>query len=434
MHTANLIRSTTCLCLCASVLSLGCSKSAAPKTPAAPESAPDLGAALDATGADTVMPMPDLAPDTPLVTVNGTVLTRKEANAMTERMMRSQGVPAEQVGTMMQQMGARMQERMVDQFIVSTLLKAESAKRNIKITDADVESTLSNLTKRLPPGTELNAALQQMGVTIEQVRKDIRDNESIRKLYDTETAKIAPATDAAVADYYAANGDRFKKDEEVQARHILIGCKEEEPADKQTAAKTKAEGLRKQLTEGADFATLAAANSDCPSKDSGGDLGSFGRGRMVPAFEEAAFALATNAISDVVKTPFGYHIIQVTGRTAAGVQPLEEVRDKLREQLTSESRNAAFEKFIEGLRAGAKIVYANAPATNPAPATALVPAAAPAEAAPTAAPAEAPAAAPAPAPAAAPAAPAPAAAPAAAPAPAPAAAPAAAAPAPAAAN
>ena len=256
-----------------------------------------------------------------------------------------------------------MRGRIVEQFVGSTLLKHEAAARQIEVSDAEVESVVSNLSTRLPPGTDLETALTRMGLTMEQMRKDIRDNERIRKLYESETGKVPAATEAEIAAYYEENAAQFAKGEEVEARHILIGTRDADEARK-AEAKTKAEGLRKQLVEGADFAALAAANSDCPSKADGGSLGSFGRGRMVPAFEQAAFALATNAISEVVETPFGYHIIQVTGRTEGGKTSLDEAHDQIAKQLDGQRKNAAFETFIDGLRAKAKIVQ-DQPAETP---------------------------------------------------------------------
>jgi len=98
----------------------------------------------------------------------------------------------------------------------------------------------------------------------------------------------------------------------ITASHILIAFgadKDRSEAD----AKSQIEALKADIAGGADFAALAAEHSDCPSSAMGGDLGSFGRGMMVPEFEQAAFALETGAVSDVVQTDFGYHLIHRTG-------------------------------------------------------------------------------------------------------------------------
>ncbi len=89
-------------------------------------------------------------------------------------------------------------------------------------------------------------------------------------------------------------------------------------SERSTATRSKAEAsqqieqIASQLASGADFAALAQQHSDCPSSARGGDLGSFGRGMMVGAFEDAAFGLEVGATSGVVETPFGYHLIQRT--------------------------------------------------------------------------------------------------------------------------
>ena len=93
----------------------------------------------------------------------------------------------------------------------------------------------------------------------------------------------------------------------------------------------------KKLKAGADFAALAKAESEDPgSKPSGGDLGSFSRGRMVKEFEDAAFGAKANEIVGPVKTTFGYHVIQVLGKTAERVQPLFEVAPGIRQRLEEE--------------------------------------------------------------------------------------------------
>ena len=93
--------------------------------------------------------------------------------------------------------------------------------------------------------------------------------------------------------------------DQVTASHILIST---DGKDKETA-KAEIDALHAEITDGADFAEIARSKSDCPSGGRGGDLGPFGRGMMVPEFEKAAFDLEPGALSDVVETDFGYHLI-----------------------------------------------------------------------------------------------------------------------------
>ena len=103
--------------------------------------------------------------------------------------------------------------------------------------------------------------------------------------------------------------------DQIRASHILISHAEAQGASSQLTkedAMAKIEDLKTQLGSGKEFDELAREFSDCPSAGQGGDLGTFGRGAMVPAFDQAAFDLDTNAVSDVVETEFGYHLIHRT--------------------------------------------------------------------------------------------------------------------------
>ncbi len=103
--------------------------------------------------------------------------------------------------------------------------------------------------------------------------------------------------------------------DQVQASHILLmyaGSQRSSASRSKEQAQQQIQELKTQIDGGADFASLARANSDCPSKAKGGDLGHFGRGQMVKAFEEAAFSMPVGAVSAIVETPFGYHIIKRT--------------------------------------------------------------------------------------------------------------------------
>lgn len=102
---------------------------------------------------------------------------------------------------------------------------------------------------------------------------------------------------------------------QIRASHILLmyqGSMRSQATRSKDEALTAIQGLKEEIAQGADFGQVARQFSDCPSGEEGGDLGSFGRGAMVPEFDNAAFALKPGEVSDVVETPFGYHLIQRT--------------------------------------------------------------------------------------------------------------------------
>ena len=148
--------------------------------------------------------------------------------------------------------------------------------------------------------------------------------------------------DDDVAEYYALHKeDKFTEPEQVRARHILVKVAPDAAAEAKAAARKKAEELLAKVKAGADFAALAKERSDDPgSAAKGGDLGLFPRGRMTPAFEEAAFALQAGGVSDVVETPFGFHVIKVEEHRPGGVKPLAAVHDEIVETVKQERARA----------------------------------------------------------------------------------------------
>jgi peptidyl-prolyl cis-trans isomerase D len=162
-------------------------------------------------------------------------------------------------------------------------------------------------------------------------------------------------SDAELQAFYNAHLADYQVKDQVRARHILIAVPEGSDAAKDAAAKAKAEGLLKQIRGGADFAALAKANSDDPgSKDTGGELGFFTKGKMVPAFEQAAFALQPGQTSDLVKTSFGYHIIQVEEKQTAHTKTLDEVKSQIVPILQQQKVGTAEQSYANSLSAEAK--------------------------------------------------------------------------------
>jgi peptidyl-prolyl cis-trans isomerase D len=188
----------------------------------------------------------------------------------------------------------------------------------ISLTDEELEKYLSEHAEgyRVPPSVRARYVAYRPADFVAQV--EVKDGE--------------------VAEYYALHkDDKFTEPEQVRARHILVKTPAGEDADAKAAARKKAEGLLAKVKAGGDFAALAKASSEDPgSATQGGDLGLFSRGRMTPAFEEAAFALPAGGVSEVVETPFGFHVIRVEEHRPGGAKPLEAVRDEVADTLKHE--------------------------------------------------------------------------------------------------
>ena len=172
-------------------------------------------------------------------------------------------------------------------------------------------------------------------------------------------------SDAEVAEFYKANMKRFGVDEQRRASHILVNLKKDASASENDAAKAKAEQLLAQVRKNpADFAKIAKAGSDdTGTASNGGDLDYFGRGMMTKPFEEAAFKLKDDEISDLVRSDFGYHIIHVTGIKPATFKPIDQVKPEIVAEIQKQKAAKQYAALAETFT---NTVYEQADSLKPA--------------------------------------------------------------------
>jgi peptidyl-prolyl cis-trans isomerase C len=176
-------------------------------------------------------------------------------------------------------------------------------------------------------------------------------NEYLKK----EVATKVTVSEETMKSYYESHKDEFKAPEMVKARHILIKADQSVSDEDKKNAKAKAENILNKIKSGEDFAKLASEHSDDPgSKQKGGELGFFPRGRMVKPFEDAAFALKAGEISRIVETQFGYHIIKVEERKDEAIEPYNDVKERLSQKLTQEQTKTRVTEFIDKAMKDAK--------------------------------------------------------------------------------
>ena len=173
--------------------------------------------------------------------------------------------------------------------------------------------------------------------------------DALTKRKEAQSRPTDPVLENLAQQNYKVQQSRFQQPERVHARHILV------PLDAPNA-RTKAEDLRKQALAGADFAELAKKNSKDPgTAPKGGDLGLFARGKMIKPFEDAAFALTKPGdLTEVIETRFGFHVIQLVEKRAAGVQPFAEVKEQLMEEAAGGIAASARQELVRPIIDAAK--------------------------------------------------------------------------------
>ncbi len=151
-----------------------------------------------------------------------------------------------------------------------------------------------------------------------------------------------------VAKIYDERTDRYHEPEQVRARHVLLRVAADAEPEEEALVEARAQAALERIRGGEDFAAVAKEVSDDPgSKDRGGDLGLFPRGRMTQAFEDAAFSLADGEVSELIRTEFGYHIIRVEEHRAEKTRTLEEVETEIaREIMLEESGSARVDELV----------------------------------------------------------------------------------------
>jgi peptidyl-prolyl cis-trans isomerase D len=151
---------------------------------------------------------------------------------------------------------------------------------------------------------------------------------------DAQLASQVKPSEADLRGYYDAHKAEYTQEDQVQARHVLVMVNDQR---NDAQAQARIQEAKAKLAGGADFAAVAKQYSDdTASKDKGGDVGYFGRNRMVKEFEDAAFSSEPGKLVGPVKSSFGYHLIEVTGKRPGGTQPFEVVKEQVRGRLTAE--------------------------------------------------------------------------------------------------
>lgn len=223
-------------------------------------------------------------------------------------------------------------EDALDSLITSKIVQLEAEKNDIEVSQEDIDDELASYYNQYDGEEGFQSALEGSGMTIADFKEDVEEYLAMNQLLKDRIS----VTDEEKEAYFEENKESFNQPEQVTARHILTETKEE------------AQTVLDKLEEGEDFADLAAEYStDDTTSGSGGDLGTFGEGEMVEAFDEAAFFLEDGEVSDPVETEYGFHIIEVTDHTNEKESVYEDVEDEVTDALNDSKLNEEYSVWLE---------------------------------------------------------------------------------------
>ena len=275
-------------------------------------------------------------------------------------------------------------KQVLGQLVQQQLLDQYARDKKIEVTQAEIDKKKDETKARMQPG-QYEQVVKSQGLSEADLNQIFKQQVVIEKA-------VAPqihVSDSDIKTYFDKNRTLFDKPAQVRARHILV------------ADQAKAKEVLAKLKAGGNWDALAKQYSTDPaSKDKGGELGFFGRGQMVGPFQDAAFGAKVGQIVGPVKSPFGYHVIQVEEKKPAQPASLASAHDTIKTQLTQQQMGTVVPAFIQKLKSDAKIdIYddrfkdlfppapgappTSAPPTSAAPASAAPASAAPASAAPS---------------------------------------------------
>ena len=251
------------------------------------------------------------------------------------------------------EIGRRMPQLMRaarEQAIGARLLRDESRALKIEVNEGEVEKSYQTMLTQAGNVMNLKALAAKQGLTLEALRDSIRTGKRIDTLVARVTAKAAAPTSDEIKGWYEAHQADYRTPDRVLVRHILINPASASEADKATT-NSRLLDLKHQIEHGADFADLAAAHSECPSgRKTSGSLGWIERGATLPAFDSIAFTMAVGALSEIVETPLGQHLIQKVDAEAGRPMTLDEARDRVGDLLLHQQRGQTLAAYVQRLR------------------------------------------------------------------------------------
>ncbi len=243
----------------------------------------------------------------------------------------------------------------LESLINQELLFQEARRQGLEVNEETIDAQLQKAKEQYGSEAAFRNALAAVNQSEAELRQELRRYLMIQELVHERLFQNTDISEETLRAYYERHPQRFSQPASVLASHILIRVRPDAPEEQKQAARRDLEALRVRLEEGEDFLAVAQEFTKQRPNAEGGDLGLVLRGQMPRPFEDAAFALEPESVSQVVETDKGFYLIKVIDNTPQTKVPFEKVREELKKRLTQKKVERDLRGYIATLREKATI-------------------------------------------------------------------------------
>jgi parvulin-like peptidyl-prolyl isomerase len=233
-----------------------------------------------------------------------------------------------------------LKEALLDQLIENRLILHEAPQMGITVTDDELEEALASIQRSYPEGGFEEVVQDEASLL--RWKEQLRERLLIEKVISRVSQVTSPIDEKTMRQYYEKHREEFAVGEQVRVRQIVVKDRKD------------AESILRKLKRGDSFEELAKQYSSGPEAEEGGDLGFFGRGEMPEEFD-VAFSLQEGEFSDIIQSPYGYHIFKVVAKREQSALDFKQVKDQIRKTIMREEADKTFQDWLKSIKKQAHI-------------------------------------------------------------------------------
>ncbi|MCB0364211.1 MAG: peptidyl-prolyl cis-trans isomerase [Bdellovibrionaceae bacterium] len=232
-----------------------------------------------------------------------------------------------------QRVVSRIREQLINDFVIEIVTLDWATEKGIFVRREDLEAEVNSIRSYYPDDLAFRRALSEQSLTFDEWKEKLKFS-MLQKLVRADLSKsVEKPKDAEVSEFYNDHKDQFQEPEQVKLRQIVLD------------SESNAKRIYQEVKKGRPLKELAAKFSIAPEAENGGDLGWIGKGTL--DIFDAAFSMKVGQKSDVVKSPYGYHIFEVLGKKRAAVAPLKDVKQRIERQLQEQAEQKVYSSWLE---------------------------------------------------------------------------------------